>query len=212
MKKKLSDLTREDWNRLFPVELVDQNPEWKTLFEEEKARIIEKARCEIILRTAAYTIFLICFLFGLSAVSFAQENLKQAKSLIEQLKKDSPEYHGIPLNRYLITDIDFDGIFEVVECVNRIENEWTGALNVEMAPAFDYENIFRFEAGSFTENYSNYKWYLNRRLVHYKLWKNLIVNPVSLTPDSERFIEDNKDHLLNEIERLITLTNERLKE
>lgn len=50
MKKSLYDLTKEDWNTLFPIELVDHNPEWKQMFENEKNRIIEKFGSETILR------------------------------------------------------------------------------------------------------------------------------------------------------------------
>jgi GrpB-like predicted nucleotidyltransferase (UPF0157 family) len=50
MKKTLNDLTKEDWNRLFPIELVDHNPEWKNIYETEKERIIKSVGIEIILR------------------------------------------------------------------------------------------------------------------------------------------------------------------
>ncbi|MBL4662198.1 MAG: GrpB family protein [Flavobacteriaceae bacterium] len=50
MKKTLYDLTKDDWNTLFPVELVDHNPEWKKIYEKEKDRIIEKVGSETILR------------------------------------------------------------------------------------------------------------------------------------------------------------------
>ena len=50
MKKTLYDLTKDDWNTLFPVELVYHNPEWKNIFENEKNRIIEKVGNKIILR------------------------------------------------------------------------------------------------------------------------------------------------------------------
>ncbi|WP_203256278.1 GrpB family protein [Hyunsoonleella ulvae] len=50
MKKTLYDLTKEDWNTLFPIELVDHNPEWKNIYENEKQRILEKVGQKIILR------------------------------------------------------------------------------------------------------------------------------------------------------------------
>jgi GrpB-like predicted nucleotidyltransferase (UPF0157 family) len=50
MKKTLYDLTKEDWNTLFPIELVDHNPEWKNIYENEKQRILEKVGQEKILR------------------------------------------------------------------------------------------------------------------------------------------------------------------
>ncbi|MDO5977619.1 GrpB family protein [Flavivirga spongiicola] len=50
MKKTLNDLTKEDWNTLFPIELVDHNPEWKNIYEDEKNRILDKVEKEKILR------------------------------------------------------------------------------------------------------------------------------------------------------------------
>ena len=41
MKKTLYDLTKDDWNRLFPVELVDHDPNWKHIYNDEKATILE---------------------------------------------------------------------------------------------------------------------------------------------------------------------------
>ncbi|SIR08390.1 GrpB family protein [Pontibacter lucknowensis] len=42
MYKSLYELTREDWNTLFPIALVDHDPKWKILFEQEKGRILAK--------------------------------------------------------------------------------------------------------------------------------------------------------------------------
>ncbi|TNJ43507.1 GrpB family protein [Tamlana fucoidanivorans] len=50
MTKTLYDLTKEDWNTLFPIELVDHNPEWKNIYENEKQRILEKVGQKTILR------------------------------------------------------------------------------------------------------------------------------------------------------------------
>lgn len=50
MKKTLHDLTKDEWNTLFPVELVAHNPEWKAIFESEKARIQKRVGQQSILR------------------------------------------------------------------------------------------------------------------------------------------------------------------
>ncbi len=42
MKKTLYDLTKEEWNTLFPIELVEHNPEWKIIYKIEKERILKK--------------------------------------------------------------------------------------------------------------------------------------------------------------------------
>ena len=51
MKKTLHDLTKEDWNTLFPIELVEHNPEWKNIYENEKQRILDIVGSDKILRT-----------------------------------------------------------------------------------------------------------------------------------------------------------------
>ncbi|MFC4632389.1 GrpB family protein [Dokdonia ponticola] len=50
MKKSVYDLTKEDWNTLFPIALVDHHPEWKTIYKQEKKRIVDRIGKAIILR------------------------------------------------------------------------------------------------------------------------------------------------------------------
>lgn len=48
MNKKLEDLTKDEWDTLFPIELVNPNPNWKNIFEQEKQQINEKIGDKII--------------------------------------------------------------------------------------------------------------------------------------------------------------------
>lgn len=50
MKNSLKELKKEDWNSLFPIELTDYDPQWKTIFEEEKQRLVLNIGDKIILR------------------------------------------------------------------------------------------------------------------------------------------------------------------
>lgn len=50
MNKTLYDLTKEDWNALFPVELVEHNPEWKNIYNMEEGKIVEKLGSDVVLR------------------------------------------------------------------------------------------------------------------------------------------------------------------
>ncbi|GLU43889.1 GrpB family protein [Allomuricauda sp. NBRC 101325] len=50
MKKTLMDLTKDDWNTMFPVELLDHDPNWKHVFASEKGQILEKIGSDKILR------------------------------------------------------------------------------------------------------------------------------------------------------------------
>lgn len=50
MLKQLQDLTRDDWNRLFPIELVKHSPDWKNIYEKEKQTILAEVGKDIVLR------------------------------------------------------------------------------------------------------------------------------------------------------------------
>ena len=43
-------MTKEDWNTLFPVELVEHDPAWRGIFEEERATILQKVDNHLVLR------------------------------------------------------------------------------------------------------------------------------------------------------------------
>ncbi|MEQ8239205.1 MAG: GrpB family protein [Cyclobacteriaceae bacterium] len=48
MKKRLEDLTKHEWDTLFPIELEEPNPNWKNIFDRESKQINEKIGDKII--------------------------------------------------------------------------------------------------------------------------------------------------------------------
>ncbi len=48
MNKRLEDLTKEEWDTLFPIELEDPDPNWTIIFERERHQINEKIGDKII--------------------------------------------------------------------------------------------------------------------------------------------------------------------
>ena len=48
MNKRLEDLTKHEWDTLFPIELESHDPKWKIVFEQEKQLINEKIGDKII--------------------------------------------------------------------------------------------------------------------------------------------------------------------
>jgi GrpB-like predicted nucleotidyltransferase (UPF0157 family) len=50
MKQDLDSLAKEDWDTLFPVELVPHNPAWKNIYKQEAERIIEKLGDQTVVR------------------------------------------------------------------------------------------------------------------------------------------------------------------
>lgn len=49
IQKSLNDLSKDDWNRLFPIELSEHDPEWKSIFELEKKKISDAIEKEVLL-------------------------------------------------------------------------------------------------------------------------------------------------------------------
>ena len=105
--------------------------------------------------------------------SFGQQEILKATELVESLKSNSKSHDGASLNDYLITDINHDGIYEVIERVNSIEQQSTGLLNIELAPAFTFDKIYKFENGEFAESYDGFSWYLTKSQEHYQLWEKI---------------------------------------
>ncbi|MCX2743299.1 GrpB family protein [Mangrovivirga sp. M17] len=48
MRKEIQNLTKQDWDTLFPIELADHNSVWKDIFESEKQDIVKQAGEKII--------------------------------------------------------------------------------------------------------------------------------------------------------------------
>lgn len=68
---------------------------------------------------------------------------------IETLKAESPKDHGKPIDEYLISDLNQDGVYEVIERVNKFSRESPGFLNIEISPAFNYDRIYSLTNGSY---------------------------------------------------------------
>lgn len=54
MKKTLKDLTKDDWNTLFPITLEDHNPLWIERFTQEKELLLSKIGSSKLLRIAHF--------------------------------------------------------------------------------------------------------------------------------------------------------------
>ncbi len=49
MNKRLKDLAKQEWDTLFPIELVDYDPNWKNKFERERKKIIKMVGDKIVI-------------------------------------------------------------------------------------------------------------------------------------------------------------------
>ena len=143
-------------------------------------------------------------------LTFGQQNLSIATEMIESLKKESNKKHGNSFNTYIITDINLDGVYEIIKRTNNVEQNFPGFLNLETYAAFVFDKIYMFEKGRYIENYTEFYSYLKERKNHYILWKKLIEKPLNLNSDSKKLILENKSFMLKEINRLIELTDKRI--
>lgn len=132
------------------------------------------------------------------------------EELIKTLKAAAPKVEGEAIREYLYQDLNFDNKYEVIEKVNKLEEDAPGFLNVELYPAFELHRIFTYSGGKFQRDYSKFTNYLDSRIEFYRFWKKQIQNPVNLSKDSKELIQANKAMFIKELDRLIELT-EKLK-
>ncbi|WP_181306081.1 hypothetical protein [Rufibacter sp. XAAS-G3-1] len=149
-------------------------------------------------------------LFPISVLtSFMQPDSKfwqAGEALVQSLRSQSPKFDNVSLRTYAYEDLNSDNQYEIIEKVNKVEEEATGLLNLELSPAFELHRIFTYSGGKFQRDYSKFSWYLEKRVHFYESWRRQILNPISLSTDSQQLIKANRADFLKEVDRLITLT------
>ncbi|MBI5115246.1 hypothetical protein HZA56_02130 [Candidatus Poribacteria bacterium] len=115
-----------------------------------------------------------------------------ATEFVSTLEMHSPTHDDVPLRTYCIRDLDHNGRFEVLERISAYENA-PGFLNVEVAPAFDWINIYRERNGAFVEATKDFPSFLAERKEHYEFWLRILGCPEVLSQDSQALIEKNKE-------------------
>ncbi len=96
--------------------------------------------------------------------------------------------HGLLDRSYTFQDLDRDGVFEVLEAVPHFEGKLE-FMNVELAPAFEWIAVFRYQEGSYREATGQFKSFLRSRRTHYELWLRLVESADSLASDSQRLAQ-----------------------
>lgn len=154
-----------------------------------------------------YFISFLIMMLLLFKLGYSQNTIDVAVNFIDSLRKESPKVHGIPLNNFFLNDLNHDGVFEVVERINKIENEAPGFLSAELSKAFEFDNIYVFNKSSnnYELNFRVHKDYLIKRKKIYEFWVRQIKNPKQLNYDSQELIKINKERFLSELLRLINL-------
>lgn len=119
-------------------------------------------------------------------------NIEQ-KRFINQLENLSPQHDGVPIRNYIVKDLDSDGVEEIIEVINTIEEEAPGLLNSQLLPAFEFHKVYKFHKADFIEDYSGLDSFLKVRIEHYDNWIYKIENPNILSDDSKSLIHHNHD-------------------
>ncbi|MCI0370013.1 MAG: hypothetical protein L0214_01200 [candidate division NC10 bacterium] len=119
-----------------------------------------------------------------------------ALTLIARLSKHAPrDQHGFLERRYHLSDLNQDGIMEVLEIIPYYEGRLE-FMNAELGPAFEWINIYQYQDRDYREATVQYPFFLTKRRIGYEFWLRLIDNPVNLTPDSRGVIRANRDEFL----------------
>ena len=115
-----------------------------------------------------------------------------AAKFIGEISKESPTFDEIPLREYEIKDVDHDGGYEVVEIINPIEENSPGFLNIDIAPAFEWINIYRYQNNNFEMATGDFNWFLTLRKSYYQFWLRLFNNSEALDSDSLNLLKSNR--------------------
>jgi len=100
---------------------------------------------------------------------YLQSAIEAAKHL-KKLKSKSPTFHGFSLRKYVIKDLNFDGIFEVLEYVSEVEEEMTGYLTVSSSLPTYWINIYSMHNGKFQESTKDFRKFLKKQKLFYQFW------------------------------------------
>ncbi|SDL29646.1 hypothetical protein SAMN05421823_105134 [Catalinimonas alkaloidigena] len=147
-----------------------------------------------------------------SQTAFSQSYWEKGEAYIEQLKGNSPDHDGASLRTYLFQDVNYDGIYEVVEMTNKIEERSPGFLVYELSAAFYQPNVYSYTNGEFKAGCEDCSWYWQTKLLDHEHWKHLLENPVNLSKDSQQLIDANRKLFMSEIDRLIEETKRHLSQ
>ena len=98
------------------------------------------------------------------------DSAARAAAFMRTLVSQSPDHDGVPLRDYAISDVDFDGKFEVLESINELEEKATGFLaDANYLPCV-WVNVYRERDGRFILATGDFTNFLTRRQVLYEHW------------------------------------------
>jgi hypothetical protein len=168
-------------------------PEKAFVLEELEAGILREGReGSMKLRLPFLVVTAVLAIVGMAWAVDAPPSKSRAAAerFAQELSRHSLDHEGVPLRRYEVRDLDSDGRFEVLEYIGAYE-EAEGFLNDELAPAFEWAEVYRERDGRFLKGTGAFKSFLKERKAFYESWLKALDNPRRLSADSQGLIRAN---------------------
>lgn len=141
-------------------------------------------------------------LITINAQSFNLNEFDKALEYIDVLKQKKEKATNNH-NRYHLADLDYNETFEIIEIVNRIENDIPGFLSNQLSEAFDYFNVYELREGKYQKSHEKFEFYIKKNLYTYKAWLLQVQNPNQADPELKEFIDSNQQYFIDELMWLI---------
>ena len=125
------------------------------------------------------------------------------EQFMAELKTKSPQHDGAPLRTYRTEDLNKDKQPEVLEITNPIDEESTGLLNIELAPAFEWIDVYQKQNDGFALATEKFSEFLKTRRAFYVEWLKKLENPAGLNADSQQLIRSNLQQFQETLNRFI---------
>jgi len=149
-----------------------------------------------------YIIILQVSIISMSAQSFNSNDFHKALDYIDVLKQKRIEDSNNH-NRYHLADLDYDETFEIIEIVNRIENDIPGFLPNQLSGAFNYYNLYELRDGNYSKANEKFESFVKKNLYTYKAWLLQVKNPEQADSELKEFIDSNQQYFIDELTWLI---------
>ena len=129
---------------------------------------------------------------------------EEAGLFANSLKSAGPSFHGVPLRETKFTDLNDDGIDEVLLHINSVEEASIGFLNTELFDAFVWIDIYKLKNGSYELVTKDFPEYLKQREIIYREWIMRLNTPETLSDDSSTTIKANYEYFIGVLNEYIS--------
>ena len=115
----------------------------------------------------------------------------KATEFAKQLESSGPGFHGLPLRKARVIDIDQNGSMEILLTRNEIEEKSPGFLNTQLYDALAWIDIYSETNAGYEIATNDFKDFLKERKRFYMEWLDRIQNLKDLNQDSISLVKKN---------------------